>query len=112
VLVENVLLAGFQAAIFSNGLLKICIINHILIRIITEIRIERKRKRLKLPRARFKLNIFRKEEPEDFVLKYPRFQKRKLKILSREISVPVLYQKELIFKPPLYGTGDQPLKIN
>jgi hypothetical protein len=47
------------------------------------------------------VNIFRKEEPKDFIFKYPRFKKRKLKILSREIYVPILYQKELILKPPV-----------
>lgn len=101
VFVQNVLLPGSQVVIFSKGLLTIYIINKILIRVITEIRIERKRIKLKLPRARFKFNIFRKEENKDFVFKYPRFKKRKLKILSREISLPVVYQKELIIKHPV-----------
>lgn len=100
VLAQNVLLPGSQV-IFSKGLLKIYVINNILIRIITEIRVEKKRRQLKLPRPRLKFNIFRKEKKRDFVLKYPRFKKRKLKILSREISLPVVYQKELIIKHPV-----------
>ena len=58
VLAQNVLLHGSQF-IFSNGLLTIYVINNILIKIITEIRVERKRKQLGLPRARLKFNIFR-----------------------------------------------------
>lgn len=50
---------------------------------------------------RLKFNIFRKEKKRDFVFKYLRFKKRKLKILSREISLPVVYQKELIIKHPV-----------
>ena len=57
---------------------------------------EIKRRKLGLPRAKFKFNIFRKEEKKDFVFKYLRFKKRKIKILSREIWLPVPYQKELI----------------
>ena len=100
VLAQNVLLPGSQV-IFSKGLLKIYVIKNILIRVITEIRIERKRRKLKLPRARFKFNIFRKQEKKDFVFKYLRFKKRKIKILSRDISSPVPYQKELIIKQPV-----------
>jgi hypothetical protein len=88
VLTQNVLLSGSQV-IFSKGLCKIYIVKNILIRVITEIRIERKRKKLKLPRARLKFNIFIKKQNKDFVFKYPRFQKQKLKILSRDISLPV-----------------------
>ena len=78
------------------------VINNILIRITTKIRVEEKRKQLKLPRARFKFNIFRKEEKRDFVFKYPpQFKKTNVKILSREISLPVVYQKEMIIKHPV-----------
>lgn len=97
VLAQNVLLPGSQV-IFSKGLLKFYVIKNILIRVITEIRIERKRRKLRLPRARFKFKIFRKQEKKDFVFKYLRFKKRKIKILSRDISLPVPYQKELIIK--------------
>ena len=100
VLAQNVLLPGSQT-IFSKGLFKIYVIKNILIRVITEIRIERKRRKLKLPRARFKFNIFRNQEKKDFVFKYLRFKKRKIKILSRDISSPVPYQKELIIKQPV-----------
>ena len=99
VLAQNVLLPGSQV-IFSKGLLKIFIIKNILIRVITEIRIE-KRRNLGLPRARFKFNIFRNKEKKDFVFKYFRFKKRKIRILSRDISLPVLYQKEMIIKQPV-----------
>lgn len=92
ILAQNILLPGSQLVIFSKGLLSIYVINSTLIRVITEIRIERRRRKLKLPRVRFKFNIFRKEENKDFVFKYPRFKKRKLKILSREISIPIDYQ--------------------
>ena len=97
VLAQNVLLPGSQV-IFSKGLLKFYGIKNILIRVITEIRIERKRRKLRLTRARFKFKIFRKQEKKDFVFKYLRFKKRKIKILSRDISLPVPYQKELIIK--------------
>jgi hypothetical protein len=82
-------------------LLKTYFISKGLIRVIAEIRVERLRRKLKLPRAKFKLNIFRKKENKDFVFKYPRFKKRKLKILSREISLPIVSQKELVIKPPV-----------
>jgi hypothetical protein len=97
VLAQNVLLPGSQV-IFSNGLLKFYVLKNILIRVITEIRIERKIRKLKLPRARFKFKIFRKQENKDFIFKYCRFKKRKIKILSHDISLPVPYQKELIIK--------------
>ena len=77
VLAQNILLPGSQI-IFSNGLLKIFFIQNTLIRVITEIRIERRRRKLGLPRAKFK--------------------KRKIRILSRDISLPVLYQKEVNIK--------------
>ncbi len=94
------LLPGSQV-IFSQVLLKIFVIKNILIRVITEIRIEKRRKELKLSRAKFKFNIFRNKEKKDFVFKYYRFKKRKIKILSRNISLPILYQKELIVKHPV-----------
>ena len=100
VLVQNVLLTGSQV-IFSKGLLKIFVIKNILIRVITEIQIERRQIKLGLPRAKFKFNIFRNKEKKDFVSKDIKFKKRKIRILSREISLPVLYQKELIIKQPL-----------
>lgn len=95
VLAQNVLLPGSHV-IFSKGLLKIYVIKNILIRVVTEIGVEIKRRKLGLTRAKFKFNIFRKEEKKDFVFKYLRFKKRKIKILSRDISLPVSYQKELI----------------
>ena len=61
ILAQNVLFPGSQI-IFSKGLLKFYVIKNILIRVITEIQIERKRRKLKLPRARFKFKIFRKQE--------------------------------------------------
>lgn len=100
ILAQNVLLPGSQV-IFSKGLLKVFVIKNILIQVITEIRIERRRRKLGLPRARFKFNIFRNKEKKDFVFKYFRFKKRKLRILSRDISLPVLCQKELIIKQPV-----------
>jgi hypothetical protein len=101
VLAQNVLLLGSQVVIFFEGSFTIYVINNILIRVITEIRIERKRRKLKLSRGRFKFNIFRKEENKDFVFKYLRFKKRKLKFLSREILLPIVYQKESIIKYPV-----------
>ena len=95
VLAQNVLLPGSHV-IFSKGLVKIYVIKNILIRVVTEIGVEIKRRNLGLPRAKFKFNIFRKEEKKNFVFKYLRFKKRKIKILSRDISLPVPYQKELI----------------
>ena len=89
------MLPGSQV-IFSKGLIKLYVIKNILIRVVTEIGVEIKRRKLGLPRAKFKFNIFRKEEKKDFVFKYLRFKKRKIKILSRDISLPVPYQKELI----------------
>ena len=83
-LAQNVLLPGSQF-IFSKGLFKIYVIKNILIRVITEIQVEKKRKKLGLARARFKFNIFRKQENKDFVFKYLRFKKRKMKILSHNI---------------------------
>lgn len=81
-------------------MLKIYVIKNILIRVITEIRIEKKRRKLKLPR-KLKFNIFKNEEKKDFIFKYLRFKKRKIRILSREIPLPVLYQKELIIQHPI-----------
>jgi hypothetical protein len=102
VLAQNVLLPGSQV-ILSKGLLKFYVIKNILIRVITEIQVERKRGKLTLTRARLKFNIFRNQEKKDFVFKYLRFKKRKIKILSRDISLPVPYQKELIIKQPVIG---------
>jgi hypothetical protein len=66
VLAQNVLQPGSQV-IFSKGSLKIYLIKNILIRVVTEIRVEIKRIKLGLPRAKFKFkskdikfNIFRK----------------------------------------------------
>ena len=87
------MLPGSQV-IFSKGLIKLYVIKNILI--IAEIRVEKERIKLGLPRARFKFNIFRNREKKEFVFKYLRFKKRKIKILSRDISLPVPYQKELI----------------
>jgi hypothetical protein len=39
-----------------------------LIRILTEIRIEKKRRKLKLPRSKFKFNIFRREKKKPLFL--------------------------------------------
>jgi hypothetical protein len=99
ILTQNVLLSGSQF-FFPKNLYKIYIIKNILIRVITEIRIERKKKKLNLPRARLKFNIFIKKQNKDegFVFKYFRFKKQKFKILSRDISLPVMYQKKLIIK--------------
>ncbi len=60
VLAQNVLLPGSHI-IFSKGLIKIYVIKNILIRVVTEIGVERKRRKLGLPRAKFKFNIFKKE---------------------------------------------------
>jgi len=56
VLVQNVLSPGFHA-FRPPVLIQIYIAKNILIRIITEIRVERKRKELKLPRAKFKFKF-------------------------------------------------------
>lgn len=101
VLIQQVLLPGSQIFLFSTGPFKIYFISRILMRVVTEIRIERLRRKLKLPRAKFNFKLFKKEEPRDFVFKYPRLKKRKVKILAREISLPVVYQKELIIKAPV-----------
>ena len=98
VLIENVLMPGSQIIFFSQGLLKFYCLKNILIRVIVEIQLERKRRRRKLLRPKFKFNIFKKQEKKDFVFKYLRFKKRKIKILSRDISLLVPYQKELIIK--------------
>ena len=100
VLIQQVLLpgSGSQVFLFSTGPFKIYVICRILMRVVTEIRVERLRKKLKLPRARFNFKLFKKEKPRGLVFKYPRLKKRKLKILSREISLPIIYEKELIIK--------------
>ena len=100
VLAQNLLSPGSQV-IFSKGLLRILVIKNILIRVITEIRVERKRRELGLPRAKLNFNIFRKENEKDFTFKSFRFKKRKIKILSRDISLPVLCRKDLIIKKPV-----------
>ena len=63
VFAQNLLLPGCQAIFFSKGLVRMYVFNKILFRIITEIRVERKRRELGLPRAKLKfhLNIFKKE---------------------------------------------------
>jgi hypothetical protein len=83
ILVENVLAPGSQV-IFSRDLAAIYVLKNILAQILTEIRIEIKRRELKLPRARFEFNIF-KEEKKDFIFTYLRLKKREVKILSRRI---------------------------
>ena len=67
ILAQNVLLPGSQV-IFSKDLVTIYVIKNILIRIITEIRIEIKIRNLKLPRSRFKFNIFRTQEKKTLFL--------------------------------------------
>lgn len=100
VLVQNVLSPGSQF-LFSKSLFYIYLIKNILIRIITEIQVERKRKKLGLPRVKLKFYIFRKQKKEDFVFKCPRFKKKKIKFLSHNISLPILYEKEFIIKQPV-----------
>lgn len=99
VLTQNILSPGSQV-ILSKGLLGIFVIKNILIRGITEIRIERKWRELGLPRVKFKFNVFKKEEKKDYTFKYFRFKNRKIRILSRNIWLPALYRKELIIKQP------------
>jgi hypothetical protein len=89
ILAQNVLLPGFQV-IFPKGLVKVYLATNLLIRIVTEVRIERKIRKLKLTRAKFKFNIFKKQGEKNFVFKYLRFKKRKITIFSRNISFPVL----------------------
>ena len=60
-LVHNVLAPGSQI-VFSKSLCKIYIAKNILIRIITEVKVERKRRALGLPRPKFKINMFKKQE--------------------------------------------------
>lgn len=99
VLAQNVLLPGSQV-IFSKIFLKVYVIKNLLIRVITEIRVERKKRKLGLPRPRLKFNIFKNKQKQDFIFKYLRFKKKKLKILSNDILLPVPYQKKLIIKQP------------
>lgn len=100
VLAQNVLLPGSQV-IFSKGLLRILVIKNILIRVITEIRFEKRRRKLKWPRPKLRHYIFGKKRNKEFIFKYPRLKKRKFQILSRDIPLPVLYQKELVIKQPV-----------
>jgi len=53
VLIQQVLLPGSQVFLFSTGPFKIYVICRILMRVVTEIRVERLRRKLKLPRATF-----------------------------------------------------------
>ena len=66
VLVQNVLRPGSQF-LFSKSLFYIYLIKNILIRIITEIQVERKRKKLGLPWAKLKFYIFRKQKDKIFI---------------------------------------------
>lgn len=63
VVCQNVLFPGAQT-VLSVNLLRISVIKNILVRIVTEIEVEQKRKKLGLPRAKLKLrfNLFRKEK--------------------------------------------------
>ena len=97
VLTQNVLLPGSQI-IYSKGLVKIYVTINLFIRILTEVRIEKKIRHLKLKRAKFKFNIFKKQEQKDFVIKYFRFKKRKITIFSCKIPFPVICRKEVIIK--------------
>jgi hypothetical protein len=56
---------------------------------------------LKLPRAKLKINLFKKERKVPFVFKYIRFKKQKIKIGSRKISMLLPYQKEFIVCEPV-----------
>lgn len=74
ILLQNVLLPESQV-IFSKAILNIFIFKNIFIRIIIQIRIEKKRRDLGLSRLKLTFNIFKKQKRKDFVFKYLRIKK-------------------------------------
>ena len=104
VLVQNVLFPG-ALAIFVPNLGIVYLLKKFIIRLVAEIRVERKRKKLNLPKTSILkilkdiLKNFRNKEQKAFIFKYYRFKKRKFKVKSRQISLPVIYKKELIIEP-------------
>lgn len=96
-LCQNVFFPGSQA-ILSLFSIQVYIVKKTLMWIITEVRIEKERRKLKLPYV----NIFRvkKKKSEDFLFFYPRFRKRKIRIFSKNLVIPVLYKKKLSIKKP------------
>lgn len=98
ILVQNVLFPTSQCLCFMYPIAAFRLYA-ILIKGVTELRIEKQRRKFNLPRVKLNFNIFRKQN-QDLTLKYIRFKKRKLKIFSRNISLFLPYQKELKIKSP------------
>jgi hypothetical protein len=100
-LCQNVFFPGSQS-ILSIFSVKVYIVKKVLVWLVTEIRIEKRRRQLKLPYVNiFKdVNIFRakKKKSEDFIFLAPRIKKRKIRIFSKNLVIPVLYQKKLRIK--------------
>jgi hypothetical protein len=92
-LCQNVFFGQSVSNIFS---IKVYLIKKILMKIIVEIKIERKRRKLKLPYK----NIFtlRTKRNKKLSFTYPRIKQRKLKIFSRNLTVPVFYNKKIKIK--------------
>lgn len=99
VLLQNVIILGSQIYV-SKTLLPVLLINKLMMRIVTEIRCEVKRKKLKLPRPKLKDYFFKNRKNKDFCFKYYRMRRKKFKFLSKNVSLPVLYSKKLIIKRP------------
>lgn len=98
---ERVFFPGSQGVIlcvpvFFKGVLVL----KILIRIVTEIRVEKRRRELNLPLPKFKFNFFSRKKWKDYIFKAPRLKKYTLKILSRKRIIPVIYNKKFTIKQP------------
>ena len=109
VLVQNVLLKGSQCFL-PPIVVRGYIVGRILFRIVIEIMVEKKRRELKLPLKLPKLsNLFKKQPKQDFVFKRLSIRRKKFKIFSRELKLPVFYEKEIIIREspkvkPIYIT--------
>ena len=113
-LIQNVFLAGLQCVLPVN-FCQVYVIRTLLTKIYVEIQVERRRKKLGLPRAKFK--FFETEKKQNFVYKVLRFKKRKVKVLSRDITLPIVYEKECVIKQtPMvqaipYPINNEPITI-
>lgn len=95
---ENVLFPGSQLVI-PPYTVKIYSITKIIIRLVAEIRVERKRRKLGLPRKLFNFNT---KNRKDLNFRVWRFKKKKIKFLRRNLNIPILYQKEIsLIKSPM-----------
>lgn len=92
-LCQNVFFGQSVSNIFS---IKVYLIKKILMKIIVEVRIEKKRRELKFPYK----SIFRlkRKKNKKLSFSYPRIKRRTVKICSKNLTFPVFYNKKIKIK--------------